>query len=116
MPIDRNDAPRLRSVTTRSGSSGLRLRDWIPANAASSTTPVTRNPIVVWLPQLVVCACEKPYTSENRPADTVSTPGMSSLGLTAGRLVVQQGQRAGDRDRREHEVDVHAVAPAERTA
>ena len=74
----------MRSVTTRSGSSGWLLRDWIPANAASNTTPPTRNPIVAWSPQLVVCACENPYTSENRPAETVSTPGMSSLGLTAG--------------------------------
>ena len=74
----------MRLVTTRSGKSGLRLRDWITANNASSSAPPVRNAIVVWLAQLVVSAGEKPNTSENNPAETVSTPGMSSLGLTAG--------------------------------
>jgi hypothetical protein len=84
IPIDRNDAPRLRSVITRSGSSGLRLRACNATNAASSSTPVNRKPIVVWLPQLVVCACEKPYTSANSPVETVSAPARSSFGFTAG--------------------------------
>ncbi len=36
------------------------------------------------------------------------------LRLDGGRLVVQQRERAGDRGRREEQVDVHAVAPAQR--
>jgi len=52
MPIERKDALRLRSVTTRSGNSGWRLRASITANALRSSAPVTSNPIVTWLPQL----------------------------------------------------------------
>ncbi len=59
-PIEMKAAPRLRSRTTRSGSSGLCARRSMAANAVSSTAPAARTPMVVPLAQLVVCAWLKP--------------------------------------------------------
>ena len=56
MATARNEAPRLRSVTTRSGSSGWAERRSIATKAASRATAAAMKATVTGLPQLVVWA------------------------------------------------------------
>ena len=60
MRIDRYAAPRLRSRTIRSGSSGAGALVCHYANTASSATPAAMNPQVDGVCQLCVAALEKP--------------------------------------------------------
>ncbi len=63
------------------------------------------------LPQLVVDACEKPYTRANSPPEPSSVPGMSIRGRSSGRTLCQQRQRAEHPDPGEQQVDVQAPPP-----
>ena len=58
--IARNEPPRSRSSTTRSGSSGWRLRVWMKTNAPTSSTPAMSIPIVTGSVQLCVSAFARP--------------------------------------------------------
>ena len=58
--IARNEPPRSRSSTTRSGSSGLALRVWMTTNDASSATPATSIAIVVASAQPCVSEFARP--------------------------------------------------------
>ena len=58
--MDAYAPPRLRSSTTRGGSSGLAARVCQIANTTSSTTPATRKPQVDGVCQLCVAAFENP--------------------------------------------------------
>ncbi|CAM5581587.1 hypothetical protein SALBM135S_02726 [Streptomyces alboniger] len=60
MNMARNDAPRSRSRTTRSGSSGCRARVCHQANAATRTPPTTRKTQVSGELQAWDSALEKP--------------------------------------------------------
>jgi hypothetical protein len=56
--------------------------------SAALRAPAASIPMVSWLPQPLVCACENPNTSADRPAEIVSAPVMSSFGLCSGAWLV----------------------------
>jgi hypothetical protein len=96
----------LRSVTTRSGSSGLALRVSSTANTASSSTPVIRSPSVAWLPEPVFCAYdERPLAPEqvrDPPAQEQQTAERQCIRghdpLPVGVRAMQRTLRRGQRD------------------
>lgn len=73
------DAPRSRSSSTRSGSSGCEALVCHQVNAVSSTAPAARKPQASGELQSWDSALEKPYTMPKRPVVTRTVPGMSSL-------------------------------------
>jgi hypothetical protein len=83
--IAMNDAPRLRSTTTRSGSSGCAVRRWSATNAPSNTTLPASAATVPGSPQPSDSPRASPKTSANSPLEAVTVPARSSRGrLGAG--------------------------------
>ncbi len=56
----RNEPPRVRSSTTRSGSSGCATLSSSQANTASSSTPLIMEPRATGSVQLVDSTCANP--------------------------------------------------------
>ena len=110
IPIARNEPPRLRSVTTRSGSSGWATRRWSATNATSSTTLAPRKASVTGSVQPSDSARrhaeherEQAGRGDERAGDVEPRPRRR-------RHVVEQAQ-AADRGR-DREQDRHVQAPA----
>ena len=76
IPIARNEAPRSRSATTRSGSSGWATRRCEGDERGQQHRAADQEPGGGRIaPAVGLAAREKPNTSANRPADAVSAPG-----------------------------------------
>ena len=114
MPIERNDAPRLRLARTRSGRSGVLAS---PLERHEQRRAAARRPRAFrssggcpswWSAR--ARSRRRARTGQPRRQPCRGCP----VAVASGPRVVQQRHRARDRYRGEDEVDVHAVAPAER--